>query len=66
MGIDKKDVNNIFRKFYRVQNGNLHQAKGLGLGLYFSKKVISLHKGLINVQSIPGEGTTFTVVLPIA
>lgn len=64
IGIDKKDVNNIFRKFYRVQNGNLHQAKGLGLGLYFSKKVISLHKGDIKVNSTPGEGTTFTVVIP--
>ena len=66
LGIDKKDVNNIFRKFYRVQNGNLHQAKGLGLGLYFTKKVVTLHEGKIKVQSTPGEGTTFTVVIPIA
>ena len=65
-GIDRKEFNNIFRKFYRVQNGNLHQAKGLGLGLYFTKKVVTLHQGLIKIQSTPGEGTTFTVVLPIA
>jgi two-component system phosphate regulon sensor histidine kinase PhoR len=64
VGIDKKDVNNIFRKFYRVQNGNLHQVKGLGLGLYFTKKVVTLHDGDIKVQSTPGEGTTFTVVIP--
>jgi len=49
-----------------VQNGNLHQAKGLGLGLYFTKKVVTLHQGVIKIQSTPGEGTTFTVVLPIA
>jgi len=65
-GIDRKEFNNIFRKFYRVQNGNLHQAKGLGLGLYFTKKVVTLHQGVIKIQSTPGEGTTFTVVLPIA
>jgi two-component system phosphate regulon sensor histidine kinase PhoR len=64
VGIDKKDMNNIFRKFYRVQNGNLHQVKGLGLGLYFTKKVVTLHNGDIKVQSTPGEGTTFTVVIP--
>ena len=65
-GIDKGEINNIFRKFYRVQNGNLHNAKGLGLGLYFTKKVITMHEGAIKVQSTPGEGTTFTVVIPIS
>jgi two-component system phosphate regulon sensor histidine kinase PhoR len=65
-GIEKKDINNIFRKFYRVQNGNLHQSKGLGLGLYFTRKAITLHEGVIKVQSTPGEGSTFTVVIPIA
>jgi two-component system phosphate regulon sensor histidine kinase PhoR len=64
-GIDKKDVNNIFRKFYRVQNGNLHNAKGLGLGLYITKRVVTMHDGSIKVQSTPGEGTTFTVTIPI-
>lgn len=65
-GIDKKELNNIFRKFYRVQNGNLHNAKGLGLGLYFTKKVITMHDGVVKVESTPGEGTTFTVIIPIA
>jgi two-component system, OmpR family, phosphate regulon sensor histidine kinase PhoR len=65
IGIDKKEVNNIFRKFYRVQSGNLHAAKGLGLGLYFTKKVVTMHEGSIKVQSTPGEGTTFTVTIPI-
>jgi two-component system phosphate regulon sensor histidine kinase PhoR len=65
VGIEKKEVNNIFRKFYRVQNGNIHQAKGLGLGLYFTKKVISSHAGAVKVDSTPGEGSTFTISLPI-
>lgn len=64
-GIDKKEINNIFRKFYRVQNGNVHNAKGLGLGLYFTKKVVTMHDGDIKVESAPGEGTTFTVTIPI-
>jgi two-component system phosphate regulon sensor histidine kinase PhoR len=64
-GIDKKEMNNIFRKFYRVQNGNLHNAKGLGLGLYITRKVVTMHDGSIKVQSTPGEGTTFTVTIPI-
>ena len=64
-GIDKKEINNIFRKFYRVQNGNLHNAKGLGLGLYITKRVVTMHDGSIKVQSTVGEGTTFTVTIPI-
>jgi two-component system, OmpR family, phosphate regulon sensor histidine kinase PhoR len=49
-----------------VQNGNLHNAKGLGLGLYFTKKVVTMHEGAIKVQSTPGEGTTFTVIIPMS
>jgi two-component system, OmpR family, phosphate regulon sensor histidine kinase PhoR len=64
-GIDKKEINNIFRKFYRVQSGNLHNAKGLGLGLYITRKVVTMHDGSIKVQSTVGEGTTFTVTIPI-
>lgn len=64
-GIEKKDINNIFRKFYRVQNGNVHQSKGLGLGLYLSRKAVLRHNGTLKVESTPGEGATFTIVIPI-
>ncbi len=65
MGIDQSDIKKIFRKFYRAQKGNLHNVKGLGLGLYFSKKVIDLHKGTIHVKSIMGVGTEFKIELPV-
>ncbi|MBL7697935.1 MAG: HAMP domain-containing histidine kinase [Chitinophagaceae bacterium] len=65
-GIDKKEFNNIFRKFYRVQNGNVHQSKGLGLGLYLTRKAVLRHGGTLKLDSTPGEGATFTVVIPIA
>lgn len=64
-GIEQHDLKNIFKKFYRVQNGNVHNAKGLGLGLYFAKKVIDGHHGKIEVQSIPGIGTEFRIELPL-
>jgi len=65
IGIDQGDIKKIFRKFYRAQKGNLHTVKGLGLGLYFTKKVIDLHKGNIYVKSIMGVGTEFKIELPI-
>jgi two-component system phosphate regulon sensor histidine kinase PhoR len=65
IGIDQADIKKIFRKFYRAQKGNLHTVKGLGLGLYFTKKVIDLHKGNIYVKSIMGVGTEFKIELPI-
>ena len=64
-GIDPSEQKKIFKKFYRTQNGNVHSAKGLGLGLYFTKKVIDGHDGHIYVQSIPGIGTEFKIELPL-
>lgn len=64
-GIELSEIKKIFKKFYRVQNGNVHNAKGLGLGLYFSKKVIDHHHGKIEVQSVHGIGTEFKIELPI-
>ena len=65
MGIEQQDLKKIFRKFYRAQKGNLHNTKGLGLGLYFTKKIIDLHHGTITVNSVPGIGTDFTIELPL-
>jgi two-component system phosphate regulon sensor histidine kinase PhoR len=65
IGIEASQIKKIFKKFYRVQNGNVHDVKGLGLGLYFTKKVIEGHKGKIEVNSIPGIGTEFKIDLPL-
>jgi two-component system phosphate regulon sensor histidine kinase PhoR len=64
-GMEPSEYKRIFKKFYRVQNGNVHNTKGLGLGLYFTKKVIDGHHGKIEVQSLPGIGTEFKIELPL-
>ena len=64
-GMESSEYKKIFKKFYRVQNGNVHNTKGLGLGLYFTKKVIDGHHGKIEVQSLPGIGTEFKIELPL-
>ncbi len=61
MGIAKMHQKKIFERFYRVTEGNLHPAKGFGLGLNFVKKIIDAHLGKIEVESEPGKGSTFTI-----
>jgi two-component system phosphate regulon sensor histidine kinase PhoR len=60
-GIDTSSQNMIFEKFFRVPSGNLHDVKGFGLGLFYVKNMIKLHKGKIALHSIPKVGTTFTI-----
>ncbi|WP_130287757.1 sensor histidine kinase [Aquimarina brevivitae] len=64
LGISPKEQERIFDKFYRVQTGNIHQVKGLGLGLYYAWQVIKAHQGELGVTSTLTEGTTFTITLP--
>jgi signal transduction histidine kinase len=64
IGINKIDQKHIFDKFYRASSGNIHRFKGLGLGLYYVKKIAEAHGGDVTVNSKPGVGSTFTVTLP--
>lgn len=65
IGIDKRSLNKVFKKFYRVPSGDLHNTKGLGLGLYFVNKIIEAHGGKIIVNSTSRIGTEFRVILPV-
>ena len=64
IGIAKEHQKKIFDRFYRIPEGELHTAKGFGLGLNFVKKVIDAHNGKIEVESEPGKGSTFIIIIP--
>jgi two-component system, OmpR family, phosphate regulon sensor histidine kinase PhoR len=64
IGIEKKYIKDIFKKFYRVPTGNVHDVKGFGLGLNFVKRIIDGHDGKIRVKSLPGIGTEFRLLIP--
>ena len=63
IGLAAKDIPKLFNKFSRIENIN-STADGTGLGLYWAKKLIELHKGKISVSSRLGKGTTFSVKIP--
>jgi signal transduction histidine kinase len=64
IGIAKNKQSLLFDKFYRVEQGNLHNTKGLGLGLYYVDQIIKAHKGTINLVSELGKGTQFILSIP--
>jgi len=63
-GIEKSELKNIFEKFYRIQSNNIHNTKGLGLGLYFVKKIITKYNGKVDVSSTVNSGTLFKISIP--
>jgi two-component system phosphate regulon sensor histidine kinase PhoR len=65
VGIEKKYLKSIFKKFYRVPTGDIHNVKGFGLGLNFVKRIIDAHNGKIRVNSLPGIGTEFRLFIPL-
>jgi len=66
VGIPADEHERIFEKFYRIGAGLVHDVKGSGLGLSLVKHIVVAHQGKVTVRSKPGEGSTFTIQLPVA
>jgi len=64
VGINKADYPKLFKKFSRVPNDLSLEIGGTGLGLYWALKIIELHGGEISIESTPGKGSSFTILLP--
>jgi len=65
IGIAPEDVSKIFEEFYRTKAAKEHSQMGTGLGLSLVERIVETYHGYIDVQSKVGEGSTFTVTLPI-
>jgi two-component system sensor histidine kinase SenX3 len=66
VGIAESELDNIFRRFYRIDHARSTEAEGTGLGLAICHQVIKAHGGRIEVSSTIGQGSTFSVFLPDA
>lgn len=64
LGLAREDRERIFDKFYRVSQGNVHDVKGFGLGLFYVRRILDAHRGKITVTSELGQGSMFKVELP--
>jgi two-component system sensor histidine kinase/response regulator len=64
-GIPKTDLPHIFDAFYRVRHNELENVEGSGLGLSIVKTIVEQHGGRVEVESQPGQGSTFRVFLPL-
>jgi signal transduction histidine kinase len=64
IGMDDKELRNIFTKFYRTKKAEASGEKGTGIGLSIVEQIVTEHGGRMEVTSKPGEGSTFTMALP--
>jgi signal transduction histidine kinase len=65
IGIPRSEHRRIFEKFYRVETSLVHTTKGSGLGLALVQHITEAHGGRVELTSAPGEGSTFTLSLPV-
>ena len=66
LGIPEESIERIFERFYRVDKSHSREIGGTGLGLAITRSSIAMHHGIIKVSSKEGEGTTFTVKIPLS
>lgn len=66
IGIPQDALENIYERFYRVDKSRSREIGGTGLGLAITRSAILMHRGSIRVESIEGEGTSFTVRIPLS
>jgi signal transduction histidine kinase len=64
IGMDAKELKNIFRKFYRTTKAEASGEVGTGIGLSIVEQIVTHHGGRMEVESTPGQGSTFTIVVP--
>jgi two-component system sensor histidine kinase SenX3 len=65
VGIPSSDLERVFERFYRVDRARSRETGGTGLGLSIVKHIASIHGGDVRVWSVEGQGSTFTVRLPL-
>ena len=65
IGIPEEDLDHIFDRFFRVDKARSREVGGTGLGLAITKGVVQMHNGVIDVESVLGEGTTFALRIPL-
>jgi len=65
LGVAAKDSERIFEKFTRAETGLVHNVKGSGLGLALVRHIARAHGGDVTLESTPGQGSTFTLELPL-
>ena len=66
IGIPAKDLQKVFDRFFQVENHLTRHHEGMGLGLSVAKAMVESHDGIIWVESIENEGSTFSFLLPIS
>ena len=65
IGIDRKFQKQVFKPFFRVPTGNLHNVRGFGIGLHYVKSIVSAHRWKIALESVQGRGSRFTLQIPV-